>query len=256
MKSNSWEDIFPTSLLIFLYVFLIIQSTNTMVLKKIFKLISFCKDLKTIKQFLYLACQQKIIHSNSRNNEIIDLSAGLEPGVYEILDVLNNKSYYGESGFLFQRLEMHFRLLDKGSHHCVPLQTAYNEQNKQKAAFQIFVLRYGPEWLDVQKRVKCQDEFIELNKDRCYNITSEQKIHMKTSQIRKIQYKKKQYANVRAALKDTDYVQISRGTLLRYLKDPKISDVYYLEAENQGIIHGSIGIFGQKDPHPSVFFHL
>jgi hypothetical protein len=36
----------------------------------------------------------------------IDISVILQPGVYEILDLSNNFSYYGDSASLIQRLEL------------------------------------------------------------------------------------------------------------------------------------------------------
>lgn len=184
----------------------------------------------------------------------IDISVILQPGVYEILDLSNNFSYYGESASLIQRLEMHVRSLKNGTHHCQKLQISYNNQNRNIASLKFFILEFGPEWSNLEKRLKRQDEFIELNKHRCYNVTLEQKKNPKASCIRKISYKGKQYSSVRGALKDKQHVQVSRGTLIRQLKDSRVHDVFYLENENEGIIHGSIGIFAQKENSPSVFF--
>jgi len=117
-----------------------------------------------------------------------------------------------------------------------------------------FIIEFGPEWSNLEKRLERQDELIEFNKHRCYNVTFEQKRNPKPSLIRKISYKGKQYSSVRGALKDKQHVQVSRGTLIRQLNDSRVNDVFFLEDENKGIIHGSIGIFAQKENSPSVFF--
>nr|AOY36052.1 putative GIY-YIG homing endonuclease [Hariotina sp. MMOGRB0030F] len=156
----------------------------------------------------------------------IDISAIFQPGVYEILDLSNNFSYYGESTSLIQRLEMHVRNLRNGIHHCRKLQISYNNQNKNIDSLKFFIIEFGPEWSNLEKRLERQDELIEFNKHRCYNVTFEQKRNPKPSLIRKISYKGKQYSSVRGALKDKQHVQVSRGTLIRQLNDSRVNDVF------------------------------
>jgi hypothetical protein len=72
-----------------------------------------------------------------------DVSYLNQPGVYEILDVLNNKSYYRESSYLCGRLEVHMRSLRKGNHLCKGLQESY-DLTKNLDNFQFFILVSGP----------------------------------------------------------------------------------------------------------------
>jgi len=81
---------------------------------------------------------QIIVINEDQDFSKIDISAIFQPGVYEILDLSNNFSYYGESTSLIQRLEMHVRNLRNGIHHCRKLQISYNNQNKKYRFFEIF----------------------------------------------------------------------------------------------------------------------
>ena len=101
-----------------------------------------------------------------------DVTDTRHPGVYEIYDLKNKKSYYGETDCLCDRYARHIRALRKGVHHDnTGLLKAFQEQNKKFEGFRFFVLEYGPEYSDRDKRVKCQDEYIALNSESCYNVT-------------------------------------------------------------------------------------
>ncbi len=72
-----------------------------------------------------------------------DVTFLIKPGVYEILDVLNNKSYYGETQCLFNRFSRHTEQLTNGTHDCRALQAAYQTQQNPDG-FKFIVLDYGP----------------------------------------------------------------------------------------------------------------
>lgn len=188
--------------------------------------------------------------SQTSSREKMDISFLKDPGVYEILDVKNNCSYYGETSCLLNRLQIHLRQLKNGTHSCTRLLESFQEQNNEEG-FQFFVLVSGPEWHSAEKRRKFQDQIVAENSSRCYNQTEEARASYPATQIRAIMYKGKRYDSVRGAIRDTEHVKISRTTLKRQLIDPKIEDVYYLEEEKE---HGSIPIFAQKDNGPVVFF--
>jgi hypothetical protein len=181
----------------------------------------------------------------------IDISFLKEPGVYEILDVQNNCSYYGETDCLLNRLQIHLRQLRNGTHPSSRLLEAFQEQ-KNETGFQFFVLVSAPDWISARKRREFQDFVIEQNSSRCYNQTQQERFYYSSTTIRAIMYKGKRYDSVRGALRDTEHVQISRTTLKRQLADATVEDVYYLEeGEKQ---HGSIPIFARKQNGPLVFF--
>lgn len=91
------------------------------------------------------------------------------PGIYEILNVKTNKSYYGETEFLGDRFVRHIKDLEQEIHANKNLLTAFKEQNKDLSQFCFIILESGSEWNCKEKRVKKQNEYIQQNKDRCYN---------------------------------------------------------------------------------------
>lgn len=187
--------------------------------------------------------------SSSLNQINIDVSFLNGPGVYEILDVLNNMSYYGESGCLFDRLQIHYRQLKTGNHFCKRLQDAFTEQQNLDG-FKCFIVASGPDFVDAQKRRDYQDKLIEKNKHRCYNQTEYERSNPAFSEIRPIMYKGKRYESVRGALKDTAHGTVNRSTLRRKLNDPTCLDIHYIEGE--GVLHGSILVFARKAGGPLV----
>jgi hypothetical protein len=185
----------------------------------------------------------------------INVSYLNQPGVYEILDVKNDKSYYGETSYLLGRLEVHFRSLRKGNHFCKALQESYNKISDSEN-FQFFIIVYGSKWLDKEKRVKFQDNLIKTNKDRWYNQTFEEMKSPPVSKIRRISYKGIEYPNVRGAVKllESTPDQISRSHLKRLLLDPNVTYAFYLDSEEDGIEHGSIPVFAKKPGTPLLLF--
>ncbi len=213
------------------------------------------KEILFLSWFLFLYCfifyilkmtlnydidQNKIIGNSIKNVSFIQ-----NPGVYEILDPINNKSYYGETSCIIKRLNIYIRTLKVGNHFCKDLQTAFNQQ-KNPNNFKYFIIAEGPEWEEKNKRVELQNQLISENKHRTYNT-----IQAKPSKIRKIEYHGMEYPNIREAVRK---IKISRASLYRMLKNPNNKDVIYLENENEGISHGSIAIFAKKDSSPSLFF--
>jgi hypothetical protein len=160
--------------------------------------------------------------------EKINVSYLNQPGLYEILDVENDRSYYGETSYLLGRFEVHTRSLRQGIHFCKTLQESYNKISDSEN-FQFFIIDYGPEWLDKEKRVKFQDNLIEKNKHRCYNQTFEKMKSPPVSKIRRISYKGIEYPNVRGAVKSIPD-KISRSHLKRLLLDPKVTYAFYLDS--------------------------
>jgi hypothetical protein len=170
-----------------------------------------------------------------------------DPGVYEILDVEKNVSYYGETSCLLIRFEMHHRQLKNGTHSCGKLLAAYKEL-KSSDNFRYIVLAHGPEFETYEKRKQLEDQLIAENVHRCFNQTAAERT--KYYETRRIVYKGKEYDSVRGSLRDTEHVKICRTTLMRQLKNPKITDVYY--TNEPPVLNGSIQILARKGNGPLV----
>jgi hypothetical protein len=128
-------------------------------------------ETKLIFIFSIFFCSVKKLedHQNSVCFQKTEVTFLNYPGVYEILDTINNFSYYGESECLALRIGRHFTALQKGTHECSKLQFEYT-QAANPAAFQFFILEAGPKWINKEKRVNRQDEIIAKNSSRCYKI--------------------------------------------------------------------------------------
>jgi hypothetical protein len=85
-----------------------------------------------------------------KNKDITDL---ILPGLYEILDLKNDKSYYGETDSLAKRYADHLRELNNKTHSNPSLQKAYTEVSKDSRIknFRFIILEIGPEWKDKKK---------------------------------------------------------------------------------------------------------
>lgn len=174
------------------------------------------------------------------------------PGIYEILDIENNKSYYGQTTLLARRIMQHNQGLVNETHECKDLIAAFKKQDKQIDKFRFIVHKSGPEWEDETLRLAYEKELIVQNYDRCYNnetgflAGTEQK---QPRNIRKpLTYKGKKYTSVRKAAEGQ---KIARSTILRHLANPKITDVYYLDKESFGMIP----IFAKRNSGFSVLFN-
>lgn len=67
----------------------------------------------------------------------------IKSGVYQILNIINNKRYVGSTISFVPRWNLHKRLLRKGIHHSVHLQNAWNKDGENSFIFK--VLEYVPD---------------------------------------------------------------------------------------------------------------
>lgn len=77
--------------------------------------------------------------------EKMDITFLNYPGVYEILDIENNKSYYGETTSLVRRMMQHNQGLVNETHECKALVAAFKKQGKQIDKFRFIVHKSGPQ---------------------------------------------------------------------------------------------------------------
>ncbi len=182
--------------------------------------------------------------NNTDTTSILTTSNFLElknPGVYAIINKKKNMKYFGESQSILQRFEKHYRALEQQTHDNRPLQEDYLEA---PSSFEFIVLDWGPEWVDVNKRVARQDYYIDLNKERTYNI-------FEVSSITKcpILINGQRFGGVREAVRATG---MSRTTLRRYLRDPSQPEYSYLQEER--VSYGKTPIFAKRHDTPSLLF--
>lgn len=175
-----------------------------------------------------------------------DVTFLFNSGVYEIRDLLNNKSYYGETQNLCSRFTRHFEQLSNGTHECRSLQKAYREQQNQNG-FRFIVLDYGPHLSDVAARRALENQYIERNSGRCYNVTADTPAQPNT--IKPVMCNGVRYLSIHEAMAA---LGMSKASLKRYLANPNQPNYYYLEGEEQP--YGKIAIFGKKNDGPSVLF--
>nr|YP_009184727.1 putative GIY YIG homing endonuclease [Oogamochlamys gigantea]ALO62837.1 putative GIY YIG homing endonuclease [Oogamochlamys gigantea] len=192
-----------------------------------------------------MSSQNNISSSWLNNVDITDL---MLPGIYQILDIKNNRSYYGETDFMANRFVQHMNELKNETHSNAALLKAFKEQNKDFRGFRFIILHIGTEWKNKQKRLEKEQEYIKANADRCYNTKNEKPVFKKT--IRPVMAKHKKYPSVHAAVRGE---KIPRTTLIRYLLDPNNKDYFYILEEEQ-TNYGQVAIFGKKDDGPSVLF--
>jgi len=101
--------------------------------------------------------------------DVVDVTFLNYPGVYEILDIKNDKSYYGETNSLNRQFMHHFQGLQNDTHDCRALATAFKQQNKEIENFRFLVHKSGPEWLcfaakqDKNLRLEYESELINNN---------------------------------------------------------------------------------------------
>lgn len=192
---------------------------------------------------------KSLVSSNS-NLERLDVTSLNYPGVYEILDIKNNKSYYGQSCSLIRRLMHHHQGLMNETHECKSLGAAFKEQGKPIDKFRFIIHKSGPKWLDANLRLKYESELIAQNEHRCYNID---RVSTKTTQPKKqirkpLMYNGTYYTSDRQAAKA---LGIGRTTVKRHLESPNHRDVYYVEAHT----FGEIPVFAQQGNGFSVLFN-
>lgn len=181
------------------------------------------------------------------NFEKLDVTSLKYPGIYEILDVKNNKSYYGQSSLLFRRMMHHHQGLINETHECKALMAAFKEQGKPIDNFRFIVLKAGPGWEDENVRLEYENKLVEQNKDRCYNNDGSYGKNKKSNIRKPLIYNGKFYSSSRLAAAGEG---LGRTTILRHLDSPNYPDVYYLEQE----LYGEIPVFGQQGNCFSVLF--
>ena len=163
------------------------------------------------------------------------------PGVYLIYNKYKDMYYYGESTCILHRFTHHLRSLKQETHDNRALQEDYT---KNPEHFEFLVLDYGPEWNNLKKRVSRQDYYIELKKEKSYNIFEHEPIVMRPLSINGIRFEA-----IREAVRVTG---IPRTSLKRLLRDPEKPEFVILEGEEQS--YGKTPIFGQKEGTPSLLF--
>lgn len=65
------------------------------------------------------------------------MSKEIKIGIYKITNILNNKMYIGSSKDIYKRWKEHIRGLNKGNHHSIKLQRAWNKYGEDSFEFQI-----------------------------------------------------------------------------------------------------------------------
>lgn len=107
--------------------------------------LEFEKSLNPLKKINILKLSSEFPRTNSRDQQTkVDVKQDVTflnyPGVYEILDTVNDKSYYGETKLLVHRLDQHHQQLMNESHSCQELVKAFKLQTKNIANF-LFIVR-------------------------------------------------------------------------------------------------------------------
>lgn len=89
-------------------------------------------------------------------------------GIYAIVNNLNNKLYIGSSSNLYRRKCNHFSRLNKKTHHCIPLQNAWNKYGEHNFSFCVLVYLEPEMLLYVEQKIL---DIYFLNKTKIlYNI--------------------------------------------------------------------------------------
>ena len=174
------------------------------------------------------------------------------PGIYELRDTVNDKSYYGESACLMHRLDSHRRELAQGHHENSGLNNAI-QNGITIDDIQFIVLDCGPEWALLDHRKAREDAYIRRNANRCYNF--DESTPPQTRIIRPFMAYNTRYRSTRAAVKGEAQKgrPVGRSTIRRYLRDPNNTDFVYLD--NEATKFGEIPIFGKKENTPSLLFN-
>ncbi len=93
----------------------------------------------------------------------------LNSGVYGILNLFNDKIYIGSAKDIIGRFSWHYRALEKGNHHSILLQRAWNKYGENNFIF--FVIVRTNSWL-LAKEQLWMDRLTSYNVDCGYNIYS------------------------------------------------------------------------------------
>lgn len=101
------------------------------------------------------------------NLQGFDFSILFQAGLYQIVNKITQKIYYGESQNIAVRFSQHFSQLQAGIHWNAELQKDWNQFDSCNFEWQI--LEIGPEWSDSQKRQLKEKELIQASKNNIYN---------------------------------------------------------------------------------------
>lgn len=177
------------------------------------------------------------LEKNSENtSNKTDITFILYSRVYEILNILDNKSYYGESSCLVDRLSNHTKDLETGKHECKELQKDYS-RIKNRQAFWFIILKSGPEWEEKQKRIDFEKKLIHENSHRCYNIVS---LLPEVESVRKVypvMYYGERFDSIPEASKK---LKISKSHFQRLLRDPCKPEIYVLKDQVQEYVRRTL----------------
>jgi len=91
--------------------------------------------------------------------EQVNITRYMQPGLYEIVCLRNNKIYIGETENLISRLGYHAASLKQNRNHCVELQNDWNLYGAKEFEFNILFL--GSKWESSQVRLKKENELID-----------------------------------------------------------------------------------------------
>jgi hypothetical protein len=184
----------------------------------------------------------------------IEVTFLVQPGVYEIYDTITTNSYYGETTCLFNRLNNHTQQLLKGTHDNLALKSALaTNPTLSKNRFLFFVLDYGSKWADQQKRVQRQNDYIKVNRARCFNVSKPEATLKQTQKISlnvPVRVRGVRYQSQRQAAKA---LGIGRTTLKRYCDDSNNTDFSWIYEESAPWCYTPV--FGQKEESPGVLFN-
>lgn len=184
---------------------------------------------------------------DSKDLNPVDITFLACPGVYEILDVAENKSYYGESASVCGRMKHHYDALKKGTHDCKNLQASFTAQGGSIHNFRFLVHATLPLEASVAERVKLQNKLIAENKTRCYNaIPNSQKAEQSEPVSVIVIYENQRYYTTRDA---AHAAGISRAEIERRIR---AGDTRYQVV----LIEGEKGaaIFAKTEHTPRLLF--
>lgn len=137
-------------------------------------------------------------------------------GIYAIYCNKTNKIYFGESSNILSRLGRHYHYLKTGTSDCFSLQKDFNLYGE--TSFSFFILSVGPQWSDLQKRRKKEDELIAANKGKVYNSES----YNETACYRKLVKVKGQiFESIAEASRQTG---VPKTTIIRNCNNPSNLD--------------------------------
>lgn len=109
------------------------------------------------------------------------------PGIYEILNIKNNKRYIGQSIHIRNRLFKHISMLRNNNHICKHLQSSWNKYGEENFQFKVI------EYCNIEDLDKKEDFYIakyQANKnDYGFNYRIDNKTNKRTQMVRRTKRK-------------------------------------------------------------------